>query len=97
MNPRAILLAIVIGLSPALTLSASAAERRNAMTPACAERDLRVVSLIEAGGEAGVSVPLLAKAGLDQLQARVTCLAGREREALARYDGILRDLSRSVD
>jgi hypothetical protein len=97
MTARAILLLIFTGLAPALTPPALAAERPNRFTPACAERDLRTVILIEASGEAGTLAAVLAKAGLTQLEARVACLAGREHEALALYDGIVRDLARSVE
>ena len=97
MITRAILLLILTCVSPILTLPASSAERRSWMTLACAQRDLKVVALIEAGGEAGESSAVLAKAGLTQLQARVACLSGREREALVLYDEILGDLSRSFN
>jgi hypothetical protein len=95
MTARAILLPILIALAPVLTPPASAAER--SITPACAERDLKVITLIEAGGEAGGLDTLLAQAGQLQLDARVACLAGREREALELYDGLLRALSRAID
>ena len=97
MTARATLLLILIGLSGVLTRLAGAAEPPDRMTPACAERDLKVIMLIEAGGESGVITPVLARAGLTQLEARVTCLAGREREALELYDDVLRDLSRAHD
>jgi len=59
-------------------------------TSECAERDLKVVTLIEEHGDAArVPASVLAEAGLAQLDARLTCLAGRQAEALAKYDGIL--------
>jgi hypothetical protein len=97
MTARAILLLILMGLPAALTPPASAVERPSRMTPACAERDLKVVTLIEAGGESDAASPVLARAGLAQLQARLTCGSGQEREGLALYDEILRDLSRIAD
>jgi hypothetical protein len=97
MTARAILLLILIGLSGDLARPAGAGEPPNRMTPACAARDLKVITLIEAGSEFDAITPVLARAGLTQLEARVTCLAGREREALALYDDILRDLSRALD
>ena len=97
MTARAILLLILVSLSPALTLPASAAERPDRMTRACAERDLKVITLIEAGGEVDASATVLAQAGLLQMQARLACLAGREGEALVLYDGLVRALSRALD
>jgi hypothetical protein len=93
MTARAILL-VLIALAPVVTLPASAAEHR--MTPACAERDLKVVALIESGGEAGAPSMVLGQAGLLQMEARIACLAGREYEALALYGGLLRGLSRAL-
>jgi hypothetical protein len=95
MTARAILLLILIALAPALIYPATAAERQ--MTPACAERDLKVVALIEAGAEARGAAIVLSQAGVLQLQARIACLAGHEREALALYDGIIRSLSRTLE
>ena len=61
-----------------LCAPATAAER-GTFTPACAERDLRAVTLIEQqGGEASMASDVLAEAGLTLLQARLNCLAGDE-------------------
>jgi hypothetical protein len=95
MTTPAFLLLTLMGVT-VLTHPTSAVERPG-WTPACAARDLKVVTLIEAGGELDPASPVLAKAGLTQLQARLTCGAGREREGLALYDEILRDLSREFD
>jgi hypothetical protein len=60
------------------------------MTPECAERDLKVLSLIEEHDKASdLPAAVLGEAGLTFLDARVTCLSGREAEALAKYDSIL--------
>ena len=77
---------LVLGV---LAAPASAAER-NAFTPACAERDLRAVALIERQGEVHAMSAVLAEAGLTLLQARLDCLAGDEAGALAMYDRVLR-------
>lgn len=95
MTLRAILLLILTALTLMPLRPAAAAEGQT--TPACAERDLKVVAMIEAGGEAGAPASVLGQAGLLQLQARIECLAGREREAIALYDGILRALPRALD
>ena len=72
-----------------LVAPATAAER-GTFTPACAERDLRAVTLIEQqGGEASMASDVLAEAGLTLLQARLNCLAGDEAGALALYDRVL--------
>ena len=68
---------------------ASAAER-GTFTPACAERDLQAVALIERQGEVYDASAVLAQAGLTLLQARLNCLAGDEAGALAMYDRVLR-------
>jgi hypothetical protein len=71
-----------------LLSSAAGAAERGTYTPACAERDLKAVTLIELHGESGDS-PALAEAGLTLLQARLSCLAGDEAGALALYDRVL--------
>src|SRR5262245_15198143 len=55
----------------------------------CAARDLRIVLLIEAHGEAqDVSADELRQAFFTMAKARAACAAGRTDEALAIYDGI---------
>ena len=76
---------LVVGV---LGAPASAAE--NAFTPACAERDLRAIALIERQGEVPDMSAVLAEAGLTLLQARLNCVAGDEAGALAMYDRVLR-------
>ena len=76
---------LVLGV---LAAPASAAE--NAFTPACAERDLRAIALIERQGEVRAMSAALAEAGLTLLQARLNCVAGDEAGALAMYDRVLR-------
>ena len=72
-----------------LVAAPAGAAERGSFTPACAERDLKVVTLIEAHGEVPQTVPALAEAGLTLLQARLNCLAGDEAGALALYDRVL--------
>ena len=72
-----------------LVAAPAGAAERGSFTPACAERDLRVVTLIEAQGEISADSPALAEAGLTLLQARMNCLAGNEAAALALYDRVL--------
>lgn len=75
----------------ALATPASATGQAGKFTPACAERDLKVVAFIEQSGEAGdMASDLLGEIGLAHLQARSSCLDGNEAEALAIYDRILR-------
>ena len=78
-------------LCASLVLGAPAtAAERGTFTPACAERDLRAVTLIEQqGGQASMASDALAEAGLTLLQARLNCLAGDEAGALALYDRVL--------
>ena len=78
-------------LCASLVLGAPAtAAERGTFTPACAERDLRAVTMIEQQGEgAGTASAVLAEAGLTLLQARLNCLAGDEAGALALYDRVL--------
>ncbi len=72
-----------------LVAPATAAER-GTFTPACAERDLRAVTLIEQqGAGANMASDVLAEAGLTLMQARLNCLAGDEPGALALYDRVL--------
>ena len=77
---------LVLGV---LGAPASAAER-GTFTPACAERDLRAVTLIERQGEVHYASAVLAEAGFTLLEARSKCLAGDEAGALAMYDRVLR-------
>ncbi len=66
-------------------------ERANKFTAACAHRDLLVTTLIDRHGEdQDVVGDELREASLIVMDARVTCARGREHEALALYDSILR-------
>jgi hypothetical protein len=63
------------------------------ITPECAERDLKVVELLEEhGNSSALPGSMLGEAGLAQLDARLTCLSGLPVEALAMYDRILTSL-----
>lgn len=90
--PRIILIAwgaagILLWLAGLATAGGPAAGRT---TPECAERDLKVITLIEAQGEAQrLPAAVLAAAGFAQMDARLMCLSGRPAEALAQYDAIL--------
>ena len=76
----------------ATTVAGSApmvAERTNKFTRTCAERDLRLVTLIERHADTqDVAAERLFEAYLTMIDARRACREGREREALAVYDGI---------
>src|SRR5262245_49063620 len=64
-------------------------ERTNKFTRTCAERDLRLVTLIERHAEAqDIAAEKLFEAYLIMIDARRACREGREGEALAVYDGI---------
>jgi hypothetical protein len=59
----------------------------------CAARDVEVVTLIEDHGDAAdIAAERLAKAGLDQMQARLACSAGQSEQAIAIYDQIIGSL-----
>lgn len=65
------------------------AERTNKFTRTCAERDLRLVTLIESHAEAqDIAAERLFEAYLIMIDARRACREGRESEALAVYDSI---------
>ena len=76
----------------ATTVAGSAptvAERTNKFTRTCAERDLRLVTLIERHADAqDIAAERLFEAYRTMIDARRACREGREREALAVYDGI---------
>src|SRR5262245_34296153 len=60
----------------------------------CAEREIKVVTLIEDHAEAAFTKPLvetetLSRAGLMQFQAREECYRGRVAEAITLYDQIV--------
>jgi len=75
-----------------ISASTAVAQSKTALQ-LCAARDVEVVILIEDHGDAADIAPeRLAKAGLDQMQARRTCTAGRTEEAVAIYDGIISSL-----
>jgi len=66
------------------------AGQAQAMSAACAERDLQTIAFIEERGEAGdLTATTLGELGLMHLQARLTCIAGQNTAALAIYDEIL--------
>lgn len=64
--------------------------RKGLFSPRCAERELRVFTVIEEFGETGaVPSAWLATAGLNWLQARLYCLSGAEDEAVILYDRVI--------
>jgi hypothetical protein len=79
---------VLLCASLLLDAPAGAAER-GSYTPACAERDLKAITLIEQRGAAEDTSAALVEAGLALLQARLNCLAGDESGALAMYDRVL--------
>jgi len=73
-----------------VTMNVSAAHERT-FTKACAEHDVKVMTLIEDHGAAAaplVGNETLSKAGLMLIEARHACYGGREAEAVAIYDRI---------
>jgi hypothetical protein len=69
--------------------SATVGERTESFTPACANRDLQPVMLIEEHCRANtVARERLTHPFLTVLQARIACCEGRVREAIALYDSI---------
>jgi hypothetical protein len=68
---------------------ATAAETATVPSPICVAADLRLVTLIEAHGEAQDVVPeVLARAFFTVLEARKACNAGQVEAAMKLYDGI---------
>jgi hypothetical protein len=70
-----------------MIVGASAGGRSNSLPRACAERDLRLIALIEeAGSIPHTSAEKLSQAGLGMPDARAACYEGRFEEASALYD-----------
>jgi hypothetical protein len=66
-------------------------ERTNKFTAACSYRDLLVTTLIDRHGEdQDIAGDKLGEAYFIVMDARAACARGREREALAMYDSLLR-------
>jgi hypothetical protein len=66
-------------------------ERTNKFTAACSQRDLLVTTLIDRHGEdKDIAGEKLLEAFFVVMDARVACIRGREREAMALYDSLLR-------
>jgi hypothetical protein len=71
--------------------AAAKTERANKFTAACSHRDLLVTTLIDRHGEdKDIAGEKLLEAFFVVMDARVTCARGREGEALALYDSLLR-------
>ncbi len=71
----------------ALTISATA---QGQFAGECSQKDIAVITLIEAHGEAGdVPAERLGNATLTMLDARSACSQGRVGEAIALYQSIL--------
>jgi hypothetical protein len=71
----------------AMTISAAA---QGPFAAECARKDVAVITLIEAHGDAGgVPAQRLGNAALTVLDARSACSAGRVGEAIALYQSIL--------
>jgi hypothetical protein len=94
--PRMILMACSAAAIVLWFVASSTAEGPQSagrITSECAERDLKVVRLLEEHGNAStLPASVLGEAGLAQLDARLTCLSGLQVEALAMYDSILTSL-----
>jgi hypothetical protein len=68
---------------------ASAAESATVPSPICVAADLKLVTLIEAHGEAqDVAPEILARAFFTVLEARRACNAGQVEAAMKLYEGI---------
>jgi len=68
---------------------AAAAESATVVSPMCAEADLRLITLIEAHGEAqDVAAETLAQAFFTVVEARTTCNQGQVEEAIKLYESI---------
>lgn len=66
-------------------------ERSNKFTAGCAYRDLQLTTLIERHGEdRDIAGEKLLEAFFVVMDARATCANGRESEALALYDSVIR-------
>jgi hypothetical protein len=74
---------------PFQTAGATACETTTVPLPICSEADLRLVTLIEAHGEAeDVAADTLAQAFFTVLEARTACNEGRVEAAMKLYEGI---------
>ena len=82
------LVASLLGISATIAVAQSTTGSQ-----LCATRDVEVVTLIEDHGSAAdIASERLAKAGLDQMQARLACSAGKPEQAIAIYDQIIGSL-----
>ena len=80
------LVASLLGISATIAVAQSTTGLQ-----VCATRDVEVVTLIEDHGSAAdIASERLAKAGLDQMQARLACTSGRPELGIAIYDEIIR-------
>jgi hypothetical protein len=74
----------------ALFLASVSATAQGQFARECSQKDIAVITLIEAHGEAGdVPAERLRNATLTMLDARSACSQGRVGEAIALYQGIL--------
>ena len=71
------------------TLGTATAGEPASIPVVCANRDLQLVTLVEAHGQGNSVAPqMVADAFFVVMQARVACSEGRVRDAVALYDGI---------
>jgi hypothetical protein len=71
------------------TAGATLAEGANVWSPLCVEADLRLITLIEAHGEAqDVAADLLAQAFFTVVEARKACSRGQVESAMTLYKSI---------
>jgi hypothetical protein len=83
--------ASLFGLMLMLSTPAAHGQQANKFTAACSYRDLLVTTLIDRHGEdQDIAGDKLGEAYFVVMDARVACARGREREALAMYDSLLR-------
>jgi hypothetical protein len=70
--------------------AATVAEPSRTFALKCAERDVRVLAMIEDRGQAGdVAANVLADAGFARLRAQAACYQGQVGAALAIYDRVI--------
>lgn len=87
---RGVLAIGLLALTSPMASSETGASERGWFTPLCAAHDLKSLAAIEKAGERGdIPANFLGEAGLTFLRGRLLCLAGREAEGVATYEGIV--------
>ncbi len=72
-----------------MTAGTTVAESANVVSPVCAAADLRLITLIEAHGEAqDVAAEILARAFFTVMEARKACNQGRVEPTIKLYESV---------